>query len=56
MGLWPGQGQGEAGSDGELSTQWMVPKVTSIEEASRRWQIEPRVIYTPEVSVFSVAP
>jgi hypothetical protein len=31
-----GQGQGEVGSDEELSAQRMAPKVTSAEEASRR--------------------
>jgi hypothetical protein len=45
---------GEVGSDEELTSQWMAPKVTSAEESSRWWTILPRVIRTPEVSVFSV--
>jgi hypothetical protein len=45
---------GEAGSDRELSAQWMASKVTSVEEASSRQQIVSRVISTPEVSDFSI--
>jgi hypothetical protein len=53
--LRPSQGRGGAGSDGGLSVRkFIVLKVISAQEASRRRWMVPKVISAPEVPVSSV--